>query len=425
MNETTPLSEQIDRLLAGWPLLHTVAVLLIVVTVAWAALPILKRWGLPAVRALIRRAGFPWGEHLVQAEVFARLAWAIPLIIFQQGLRFVPGLGAELHDFLLRLAMALLVIVGVRAISALLAAVDAIYHTYPVSRSRPISSYLQVVSLVVHLFGLTLIIAALLGLSPWFFLSGLGAMMAVILLIFRDTLLSLVAGIQLVNNNLIRIGDWIEMPQFGADGDVVDISLHAIRVQNWDRTIASIPTHKFLDNAFKNWRGMEEAGGRRIKRAFNIDMSAIRFLTPEEVERFGKFVLLHDYIEGKKRELEEYNRSHGFDETYVANARRLTNVGTLRAYIVNYLRQHPMIRQDMTFLVRQLDPTPQGLPLEIYVFCADIRWAFYEGIQADLFDHVLAIVPEFGLRVFQQPSGNDLRMLTSVGVPADVKAAQG
>ncbi len=413
--ESLPLLEQLQLYLADWPILHTVIMLLLLIVLSWVVLPLARRWAVVGVRSMVRRSGSRWGGHLIEHNVFDRLSWAVPLIVFQQGLRFVPGLSEEFTAFLVRLALALLVVVGVRAFSALLAAVNAIYNSYPVARNRPISSYLQVVTIVAHLFGLILIIATLIGQSPWFFLSGLGAMMAVILLVFRDTLLSLVAGIQLVNNNLIRIGDWIEMPQFGADGDVIDISLHAIRVQNWDRTITTIPTHKFLDHSFKNWRGMQDSGGRRIKRALNIDLTTVRFLTEAEIARFEKFVLLHDYIREKRGELAEYNRNHGFDQSYVANARRLTNIGTLRAYIINYLRQRSDIRQDMTFLVRQLEPTPQGLPLELYVFCADIRWPVYEGIQSDIFDHILSIVPEFGLRVFQQPSGNDFQAALRAG----------
>jgi miniconductance mechanosensitive channel len=198
------------------------------------------------------------------------------------------------------------------------------------------------------------------------------------------------------------------MPQFGADGDVVDIALNSVRVQNWDKTYTVIPTHKFLEHSFKNWRGMSESGGRRIKRAFHVDMTTIRFLTPEEIDRFGRFVLLRDYIARKKAELEAHNRAYASDADAIVNARRLTNVGTLRAYIIAYLRQHPKVHQEMTFLVRQLEPTPHGLPIEIYVFSSETAWVAYEGIQADIFDHILAMVPEFGLRVYQQPSGYDV-----------------
>jgi len=215
----------------------------------------------------------------------------------------------------------------------------------------------------------------------------------------------------------VRVGDWIEMPQFNADGDVIDIALNSVTVKNWDKTVTVIPTHKFLEHSFKNWRAMFEGGGRRIKRAIHINMSTIRFLTDEEIERFSRFALLRDYMEAKRAELAEFNAQWADDPSIVPNARRLTNVGTLRAYVIAYLRSHPGIHQDMTFLVRQLAPTPEGLPLEIYVFTNDTRWAYYESIQADIFDHILSMVPEFGLRVYQRPAGTDLVEGSGEGAP--------
>jgi len=403
---------------ADYPALVGIAVLTLVATLSLGVLPVVRRYVVRAVHRWLQGRKSLWGDKLVETGFFRRLTWAVPVVVFYQGLLVVPALPSAVIDFLSRLTLAVLTLVAVRTFSAALQAVNDIYNTLPMARDRPISSYLQIINIVAHLLAAIVAVAMLMDQSPWLFLSGLGAAMAIILLVFRDTLLSLVAGIQLTTNNLIRIGDWIEMPQFGADGDVVDISLHAIRVRNWDRTITVIPTHKFLDNAFKNWRGMSEAGARRIKRAFNVDMSTIRFLTPEEVDRFGRFALLHDYIEAKKKEIEEYNRAHDCGGRLIANARRLTNIGTLRAYIVNYLRQHPKVRQDMIVMVRQLEPTPKGLPLEIYVFSADIVWVNYEGIQSDIFDHILAMVPEFGLHVYQEPSGNDVRKLLTDAEPA-------
>jgi len=283
------------------------------------------------------------------------------------------------------------------------------YSTLEVSRNRPIKGFIQILLVLIYFVAMILIIAILSDRSPWFFISGLGAMTAVILLIFRDTILSFVAGIQLISNNLLQVGDWIEMPQFNADGDVIDIALNAVKVQNWDKTITIIPTHKFLENSFKNWRGMQQSGGRRIKRAVHVDVSSIRFLTDEEITTFENFLLLKDYIKQKKIELEEYNKQ--FAPGLDVNARRLTNVGTFRAYLVNYLQQHPMIHQNMTLLVRQLAPAENGLPIEIYVFVNDVRWAVYEQTQADIFDHVLAISSKFGLRIHQSPSGYDFRHL--------------
>ena len=376
--------------------------------VAWLSLVVVRRFVLRFLALLARRSPTFWDEVALESRLFRRLAWTVPLLIIHRGILVVPNLPDDLTRLVQQLAVASFILVMVRALSALLTAVNEIYSRYPRAKDRPIKGYLQVVNIVAHLVAVILIIATLLDRSPIVLFSGLGAMTAILMLVFRDSILSLVAGVQLTTNDLVRVGDWIEMPQFNADGDVIDIALNSVSVRNWDKTITVIPTHKFLEHSFKNWRGMFESGGRRIKRAIYVDMSTIRFLTEEEVDHFGRYALLRDYIAQKKKELEEHNRALQVEEGVIANARRLTNIGTLRAYITNYLRQHPGIRQDMTFLVRQLAPTPEGLPLEIYVFTNDTRWVVYEGIQSDIFDHILAMVPQFGLRVFQKPAGQDV-----------------
>jgi len=246
------------------------------------------------------------------------------------------------------------------------------------------------------------------GRSPLIFLSGIGAMTAVLLLVFKDTILSLVASIQLTGNDMLHVGDWIEMPSYGADGDVIDIALHTVKVQNWDKTITTVPTYALISNSFKNWRGMSESKSRRIKRSIHIDVSTIRFLADAEIARFGEWAVLGDYMAEKQAELAEWNRQDGRNAEIGADIRRLTNVGTFRAYVERYLRAHPKIHRDRTLLVRQLAAAETGLPIEIYCFTNDIVWANYEAIQADIFDHLLAIAGEFGLRVFQKPSGADL-----------------
>ena len=367
-----------------------------------------RRWVLAAVRAIVVRSRVRWDETVFEHRVPHRLSLVIPLVALQLGIPLVPGLPPMVAVLLQRLAGATLVLVGALTLDAVLSAAHALYLRTPASGTRPIKSYVQLAKVFIYLIAFVFIVARLADQSPWYFVSGLGAMMAIILLIFRDTLLSLVASVQLTSNDLIRVGDWIEMPQFGADGDVVDIALNAVKVQNWDKTVTVIPTHKFLEHSFRNWRGMFEGGGRRIKRALHINTASIRFLTEEEIARFGRFALLADYVAAKTAELREHNARWADDPEAIVNARRLTNVGTLRAYIVAYLRSHPQIRQDLTFLVRQLAPTPEGLPLEIYVFASDTRWAHYEALQADVFDHILAMVPEFGLSVYQRPSGRDV-----------------
>jgi len=381
--------------------------LLVLAVACWLLYLIARRWLLALVHVLVKRTRAEWDQVLFAHRVPHRLILLVPLLVLEIGIGWVPLLPLALLDFVRRLASASMILVCALTIDALLSALHTLYLRLPLAATRPVKSYVQLAKIFVYAIAGIFIIARLAAQSPWFFVSGLGAMMAIILLIFRDTLLSLVASVQLTNNDLVRVGDWIEMPQFNADGDVIDIALNTVRVQNWDRTITVIPTHKFLEHSFKNWRNMFEQGGRRIKRAININSSTIRFLTDEEIERFSRFALLHDYMEKKVAELQTWNAQFASDPGVIPHARRLTNIGTLRAYIIAYLRSHPGIRQDMTFLVRQLAPTPEGIPLEIYVFSSDTRWAFYEGIQADIFDHILSIVPEFGLSVYQRPSGRD------------------
>ncbi len=397
------------------PWARTAAALALLALVSLLLQVLGRRYLLVVARAIMKRVRPSWEGILFEHRVPQRASLVIPLLAIQAGLPLVPGLSPEVGGLIQRLVAACLVLVGALTLDALLSAAHGLYLRLPVAATRPIKSYVQLVKVFVYLIAGIFIVARLADQTPWYFVSGLGAMMAIILLIFRDTLLSLVASIQLTGNDLIRVGDWIEMPQFAADGAVTDIALNTVKVQNWDRTITVIPTHKFLEHSFKNWRNMFDGGGRRIKRAIHVDLSSIRFLTDEEIERFSRFALLRDYMGAKVAELEEHNARHAGEPEVIANARRLTNVGTLRAYIAAYLRNHPSIHQDLTFLVRQLQPTPEGLPIEIYVFTNDTRWAMYEGIQADVFDHVLSMVPEFGLSVYQRPSGRDLDRVREEG----------
>lgn len=394
----------------GGLLLHTGGGALAVLGTALVAHVLARRVALPLVNRMIQRSRTRWDDALLKHNVLVRLVPIVPLVVVGRGVGMIVGLDESVVHFVERLALALIVVVATRAFGALLTAANDIYSSYPQALGRPIKGYLQGLKVVAYIGAAIMVIAALLDQSPWFLLSGLGAMTAILLLIFRDTLLSFVAGIQLTTNDLIRVGDWIEMPQFNADGDVVDISLNVVKVQNWDRTITVIPTHKFLENSFKNWRGMFESGGRRIKRAINIDMSSVRFLEPDEIERLSKVQVLREYMQAKLQEIEEHNRTAVPAELAAvpANRRRLTNVGTFRAYVEGYLRHHAKIHPDMLRIVRQLHPTPEGLPLEIYAFTRDTGWVAHEGVQADIFDHLLAVAPEFGLRVFQAPAGSDL-----------------
>jgi miniconductance mechanosensitive channel len=308
-----------------------------------------------------------------------------------------------------RLSLSLIVWFSVLAINALLNAINDIYLTMPRSEHKPIKGYLQLIAIFFFVIAIISIIGIIIGKSPVLIITSLGAMTAIILLIFKDTILSLIASFQITYNDLIKIGDWISVPEYHADGDVIDIALHTVKVQNWDKTITTIPTHKLVENSFKNWRGMTMSGGRRIKRSVYIDMNTIKICDDKMIEKYEKIFLLKDYIAQKKKEIEEYNKKFNFDTSIAVNGRRMTNIGTFRAYIGNYLKQNPHINKKLTFLIRQLPSGPTGLPLEIYVFTSTTEWVAYESIQSDIFDHILAIVPEFDLKIFQYPSGNDFR----------------
>lgn len=366
-----------------------------------------------ALRAIASRIQSFWSEALFSQKLLVQLSLLMPFITFHLSSRWLENVPEPLHLILQRITLVAIIFSSLRAVAVFLWGVEREYAKLELARNRPIKGIIQVIMIVLYATGFILTIAAILNKSPLIFLSGLGAMTAVLLLVFRDTILSLVAGVQLTTNDLIRVGDWIEMPQFNADGDVIDIALHSVKVQNWDKTITMIPTHRFLENAFKNWRGMEEAGGRRIKRALYLDLSTTRFLRDDEVASFKNYRLLKDYIEKKERELSSHNQKLG-DETDLSY-RRLTNIGTFRAYVEQYLKTHAQINQEMTVMVRQLSPSEKGLPLEIYAFIKDKRWAYYESIQSDIFDHLYAVVDKFDLRIYQQPSGKDLQAIAQTG----------
>lgn len=374
--------------------------------VAYLADVITRRRILKLVSLLVKRSQYQWDDVLHEHMVFERLAHTVPGLVVYFGIQLVPGVSTEVELAVQRIAAAFMVTVVVLTIGAFLSAANDIYQRLEIARTRPIKGYLQIAKIVIYVLGGVVVIATLMNESPLIFVSGIGAMTAVLMLVFKDTILSLVASVQIATNDMIRVGDWLEMPEFNADGDVIDIALHTVKIQNWDNTITTVPTSKFIEKSFKNWRAMSESGARRIKRPIYIDQNTIRFLTDEEVARFKRFALLKEYIDHKEADLKAFNEAVGADEE--VNARRLTNIGTLRAYIVNYLRNHPKVHQGRTLMVRQLAPTPHGLPLEVYVFSNDTAWVAYEGIQSDIFDHIIAQVPEFGLRVFQYPTGMDL-----------------
>lgn len=369
------------------------------------------------IKKILVRGFYGVLKHLTQGHsddfgVVKRLANIAPALVISSGLHLVPHLPATLVTVVLNVVSGFIILTIAMGISAVLDVVNHLYNRRPDAHRKPIKGYLQVIKIIVYALATLLIIATLIDRSPLILFSGLGAMAAVLMLIFQDTLLSLVASVQISSGDMIRVGDWIEMPQQNADGDVIDIALHTIKIQNWDKTISSVPIKSFINSSFKNWRGMQESGGRRIKRSLLIDQQSVRFLTGEEIDNLKKFRLMYGYFDSKIDELNQWNERHIHAKAGEAiDTRRLTNIGTFRVYVERYLRNHPGVHQNMTMIVRQLQPTAEGLPLEIYCFTNTTAWVAYEGIQSDIFDHLLAIAPEFGLRLYQAPSGGDFTKL--------------
>jgi miniconductance mechanosensitive channel len=390
-------------------LTHTLGGLATLLAISIIADLIAKRQLVKLALGVARRTTQKWDDILLQHNVLGRLAQAVPALFIYFGIVLVPDLGDTVTAIIRNVALAYLALMMTLVISATLTAANAIYTEYPIAKNRPIKGYVQVAKIAVYVLGAVIVVSALIDRSPLVLLTGLGAMTAIILLIFKDTILSLVASVQLTSLDMVRVGDWLEMPQYNADGDVIDVALHTVTVQNWDKTITTIPTHRLISESYKNWRAMSESGGRRIKRSIDIDISSVRFLTDNEVQRFETFTLLREYVARKRTELTEYNVALEGPDSAKVNLRRLTNLGTFRAYIWSYLRNHPEIHRDMTLLVRQLQPGDTGIPIEIYCFTSTTEWAAYEDIQADIFDHILAQCGEFDLRVFQALSGADVK----------------
>ena len=396
--------------------------------VAWVAFRIARYFMLLVARRVSARTSSDWDDILLKRKVFNSLAHIVPAVILYNSIHFAgpdllqgageipaetmtriladyyPGLGI----ILLKWVKIYIIIVAIYIISTVLNAVNDIYMTTSYAHHRSIKGYLQLLKILVFFLSSILIVAVILGKDPTVLIAGLGAMAAVLMLVFKDTILGFVASIQLSANDMVKIGDWIEMPSHRADGTVIDITLNTVKVQNWDKTITTIPTYALVSDSFNNWKGMEESGGRRIKRSIFIDVNSIRFIDVEMLKKFERYELIRDYVVRKQEEITQYNKERNLSDEDLISGRRQTNVGIFRKYLENYLKANPNVRQDMTFLVRQLQPGDKGLPIEIYVFSKETAWAVYEGIQADIFDHVFAVVPEFGLRIFQAPSGNDI-----------------
>ncbi|CAH0121457.1 Miniconductance mechanosensitive channel YbdG [Paenibacillus sp. CECT 9249] len=404
------IKEQLDRYgmseqTIGY--LSNIIMIVFIAAVCILANFIAKKIVLKTIIHLVHNNRYTWDNIIAEKKVFHKLSHLVPAIIIYYSAPIFPAFQTLIE----KAALTYLTIVTIMVLNALLNAFEAIYRSFEVSKIRPVKGYIQVAKIVLFIIGGIVALSNLIGQNPLIILSGLGALSAVLMLIFKDSILGLVAGVQLSANDMVRVGDWIEMPKYNADGDVIDITLNTVKVMNFDKTITMIPSYALISDSFKNWRGMKASGGRRIKRSVYIDTNSISFCTKEMIEEFQKIHYLTEYINTKLDEINTYNLEHNINTDSKVNGRHLTNIGVFRVYILQYLRNHPKIHQDLTLIVRQLAPGDNGLPLEIYAFSNDTDWKVYESVQADIFDHIFAVVPTFGLRTFQNPTGHDIGRL--------------
>lgn len=390
--------------------LETSIILLAIFLLALIADLLTKKIIVSFLKSYVKRSKNTWDDIFLSNRVFHRLAHIAPAIIVYH-LIDIAVVSDPLVDIIQKVTVAYIYIISLLVANSFLKALHSIYLTFPVSNEKPIKGYIQVIQIFIYFITIILIIALISNTQPMKLLAGLGALAAVLLLVFKDTILGLVASIQVSANNMVKPGDWISMPSRNADGTVLEITLNTVKVQNWDKTISTFPTYALVTESFHNWKGMEESGGRRIKRSINIDMKSVKFLDPELKERLRKIQLISSYIDQREKEINNFNESKKVDPTMPVNGRRMTNLGVFRHYMEAYLKQHPKVSNDLTFLVRHLQPTETGIPLEIYVFSKDQEWGKYEALQADIFDHVLASISFFDLKVFQNPTGDDFQKL--------------
>nr|WP_245921856.1 mechanosensitive ion channel family protein [Bowmanella denitrificans] len=384
--------------------LFTLFSLLILLGLCWLAFKVTRRLFSGKLTRFILATKATWDDELQRHNFFKRGAHLVPGVLLYLLSPLLFAHTPMLLVLLQKLAFIYILLTAVMLLSAILNTIEDIYEASRLSQRVPITGFIQVGKLVLALIAVILIVSNLLEKSPVLIISGLGAAAAILLLVFRDTILGFVAGVQIVANRMVNNGDWIELPKYGADGTVLELGLTTVKVRNWDNTISTVPTYALIGDSVKNWRGMQESGGRRIKRAINIDIQSIKFCDQDMLDNWEKIRFIKDYISEKKRELAKYHQDNSITEQDLLNARRLTNIGTFRAYMVRYLQHHPKLNQDMTLMVRQLAPTELGLPMEVYCFSADKNWVSYEGIQSDIFDHFLAMLPAFGLRAYQRVS---------------------
>ena len=399
--------DKIDHWVQGYPILYDNLKFIGVFGLSVVSYFIVKRIVYIIVKTITAKTKTKIDDLVFNEKLIRRISIIAPVFVLNRFSYLLPQFENEIEI----LSAILIVLMIMLTVGSFLTSYNEIYERIGKNADRPIKGYLQVAKIFIYLFGAIFIIGIITGQNVWNLFAGLAAASALILLIFRDTILSSVASVQISSYDLIRKGDWIEMQKYGADGDVIDISLNVIKVQNWDKTIAVIPTYKLLEESFINWRGMQMTGSRRIKRSILIDVNSVKFCDEEMLNRFKKYQLISEYLETKTEEIKKHNAEKGVDETQLINGRRLTNLGTFRIYLENYLKQRKDVNTGLTFMIRHLDPGPAGIPIEVYVFATTTEWVKYEGIQADIFDHIFAVVPLFDLKVFQTPSGTDFRSL--------------
>ena len=418
----TLLNNWMDNLLTGIGMSQDLAAfvkmfmfLIVALLISYLSDIIVRKLIVSILTTIIKRSKTKIDDIFLERKVFNRLSHLAPalIIFFLTPLIFQDY--TAMIDHVQNVAYVYMILIGLLFADSFINALHEVYLSLPISKHRSIKGYVQIVKIGIYFIAIIIIIATVFGKSPKGLLTALGTAAAVLILVFKDTILGFIASIQLSANKMVKPGDWISMPAHNADGTVLEISLNTIKVQNWDNTITTVPTYACISESFYNWKGMEESGGRRIKRSIIIDMKSIKFCTPEMIKKFKKIQILRDIIEKKEKELDEHNKKNEIDNSILVNGRRMTNIGIFRAYIGAYLHNHPKINNEMTSMVRQLQPTDKGLPLQIYVFSNDKRWVEYEIIQSDIFDHILAVAPEFELRVFQNPSGYDVvRLMDSL-----------
>lgn len=413
--------KNIDELLISWGVspswadrLDQFIAFAIVLVIAFLADAVCRHMLLRAVAHVVKKTKATWDDIVFDQKVMIHLSRMVaPVIIYL----FVPvafaETGSSTLEFIQRICLIYILIAFLSFINSFLKAVYAVYSEKERLRDRPLKGMLQTVQVILWFIGAIVIVSILINRSPVSLLAGLGASAAILMLVFKDSIMGFVSGVQLSANDMLKVGDWIAMPKYGADGTVIEVTLNTVKVRNWDNTITTIPPYLLVSDSFQNWRGMQESGGRRVKRSINIDMTSVKFCTPEMLDKYRKIRLLKDYIEKTEHIVQEYNEEHGIDNSILVNGRRQTNLGVFRAYLTAYLKSLPEVNPKLTCMVRQLQPTDRGLPMELYFFSSIKDWVPYEGVQADVFDHVLAIIPEFDLQVFQSPSGRDFQRVCS------------